>query len=1149
MRVTSRLLPTEQAVVVTIDVPMLGTSIALRTDWSSGRAAAATWVVPDAAGEEQLTFTVAGTSHEVPVAPDGTARFSWDGRGPDGKLVGPATATTTVGGEQRVMRLGRWDALLQGVGGLMVRGDDHLDTLYGRIHTASGRLRANVHVRGDQDGWVVSRSRGRTTAHFDAGGALTEVRDAATGEVVRRHTRDAGGLSAVEAGARALRVTRSEGGVQLARGVWTLRILLDEDGRATQLLDPSERGVQLRWDGSGLLTGVTDASGFVRTYEYDADGRLVARTLPGRGRAALARVAVEHGHRVTVLTAEGRESSSATERLPDGTRVRTRRCCGDEPEVTRTQDGTITVARPDGTRVVNDLRAGRRAETRPSGTTRTRTVRADAIVVNGRTHTVKRDASSSRVVSPGGREVGLARTDRGVRVTGPGGTTELVRDEHGRVVRVESPDGNADVTYDDRDLPETVRWDAGTATSFEHDASGWLVAQHLQLGREVRQERDGGGLVTAVTTPGGTTTSFRYAAPGRLAGVSFAAPAGVEDELSLTYDRDGLVVGRTVSGRPAVTYRRGAAGTVEQVVCGDEVTTLEHAHGRLVRAITADGQRTTIERDGRVVAGLVQDGPVPGRVAYEVDEHLATSAIASDGLRVEIVHDEDGLVSRVGEAAVTTDTAGNRTGVTIGVLRLRHEHDALGRLASTTLDAGDRRLWSLALERDALGRIATLRDSRLPGPVAYTYDAAGRLTGAHGGLDDVELVLDAAGNPTSITRHGETVATELAVGDRLVALGATRVVHGGGGMVDGVGPHAVGRRGDGRVVAVDGPGGRTTLRRDARGAIVAVALAGDDRGETRLVAGRHARPEVVVDEHGEAMLLLAGVTGSASPVLAVGADRSYLLVSDHVGSLRLVVDTATGEVVEARDYDAWGRRIRHEGHSHVPYGWAGGVDDPANDLVHFPARTYSPELMRWLGRDPLLFLGGSANLWSYADGDPVNRRDPSGAKVEICRAPSNMFGMDVEHWWIRTDSTEAGMWPDPTMRNTLDYYGNSTAVVDHGGEADNRPGAECDEVPDVDERCVDGQLEMNKAYPDTGTVYGRNLGDWTPITNTCQNFVDDVLSACSGGEYTVETDDPDSYDAWYQPDITTVPKPISTPVVDYTPDPGYSSEETGQLWE
>jgi RHS repeat-associated protein len=61
-----------------------------------------------------------------------------------------------------------------------------------------------------------------------------------------------------------------------------------------------------------------------------------------------------------------------------------------------------------------------------------------------------------------------------------------------------------------------------------------------------------------------------------------------------------------------------------------------------------------------------------------------------------------------------------------------------------------------------------------------------------------------------------------------------------------------------------------------------------------------------------------------------------------------------------------------------PFGFAGGLYDPATGLTHFGLREYDAEVGRWLTKDPAGFAGGDTNLYRYASNDPVNFIDMSG---------------------------------------------------------------------------------------------------------------------------------------------------------------------------
>ena len=116
------------------------------------------------------------------------------------------------------------------------------------------------------------------------------------------------------------------------------------------------------------------------------------------------------------------------------------------------------------------------------------------------------------------------------------------------------------------------------------------------------------------------------------------------------------------------------------------------------------------------------------------------------------------------------------------------------------------------------------------------------------------------------------------------------------------------------------------------------------------------------------------------PELMVKGGRTYRLVKDQLGSVRLVVDTGDGTIVQEMRYDAWGNVVLDTNPGFQPFGFAGGLYDPQTRLVRFGARDYDASIGRWMGKDPILFAGQGTNFFSYSKGDPVNLVDTDGLK-------------------------------------------------------------------------------------------------------------------------------------------------------------------------
>ena len=124
--------------------------------------------------------------------------------------------------------------------------------------------------------------------------------------------------------------------------------------------------------------------------------------------------------------------------------------------------------------------------------------------------------------------------------------------------------------------------------------------------------------------------------------------------------------------------------------------------------------------------------------------------------------------------------------------------------------------------------------------------------------------------------------------------------------------------------------------------------------------------------------------------------KQYLIISDHLGSVRQVIDTQTGEIVQQLDYDAWGRVTEDSRPGFQPFGFAGGLHDPDTQLTRFGARDYDAETGRWTAKDPILFDGGDSNLYGYVLQDPVNLIDRSGASPEDVNKIFDTFRKTVD---------------------------------------------------------------------------------------------------------------------------------------------------------
>jgi RHS repeat-associated protein len=310
--------------------------------------------------------------------------------------------------------------------------------------------------------------------------------------------------------------------------------------------------------------------------------------------------------------------------------------------------------------------------------------------------------------------------------------------------------------------------------------------------------------------------------------------------------------------------------------------------------------------------------------------------------------------------------------------------------------AGDPQTGEILLDvdytRDALGRI--VQKTEILGASAgggtrvfeYGYDPAGRLQSvSENNVHVAEYSYDANGNRLSRSNPsipGNEVAGEYDAQDRLVTYGAAAYTYTASGELAQ------------KVVGSDA----TTYSYDALGNLRGVSLP-DGRTVTYTVDGENHRLwkaidgvrvqgflwrgalQVVAELDGAGTVIARFVYADARanvPDYMVTANGTYRLLKDHLGSPHVVVNTASGAVVQRMDYDEFGRVLIDTNPGWQPFGFAGGLWDADTGLVRFGARDYEAETGRWTSKDPIRFAGGDTNLYGYVGGDGVNTLDRYG---------------------------------------------------------------------------------------------------------------------------------------------------------------------------
>jgi len=812
-------------------------------------------------------------------------------------------------------------------------------------------------------------------------------------------------------------------------------ITVDANGYLASITNPAGESHRMTYAADGLLTRFADPNGNASTMTYDALGRLVRDQNAAGGFWALSRGESSNGYEASMSSAENRTTTYRVENLATGDKRRTNLHPDGTRTITLTQtNGTITDTAADGTVTTAiegpDPRFGMQAPiTRslsiktPGGRTLTATTtRAASLTnpinplslvsettqatVNGKTSTTLYDAALRQytLTSPANRR-SLTRTD----TLGRPDYQQFAAleplsyqyDARGRLVSVTQGTGTvartAALTYNAQGQLASITDPLGRTTLYQYDLAGRVTQQTLPDNRTIGYSYDANGNVTAITPPGRPNHAFSYTpvdleqqyTPPSLLPLPPAGEGGGEGSTSYAYNLDKQITTITRPDGQLINFTYDAGGRLSSLTAPTGATSYAYdAAGRLQSLNTTAGANLSYTYDGALPLTETISGTIAGSVARSYNNDFRPASLSVNGAAVPFSYDADGLLTRAGSLSLTRDPAsGFLTATTLGNVSTSQSYTPFGELQTLAATVAGSAAYRSDFVYDKSSRVIekseTLQGQTQSDRYAYSYDAVGRLVAvSKNGASVSSYSYDANGNRTSSSNSGGNVTATYDQQDRLTSHGNTAYTHTANGEFKS---------------KTDGAGQVTSFSYDVFGNLKLVTLPDNTQIEY-LTDGRNRRigkkingtltqgflyqdqlkPAAELDAGGAVVSRFVYATKANVPEYMEKGGIQYRIVADHLGSVRLVINTASGAIAQRMDYDEFGNVTQDTNPGFQPFGFAGGLYDRHTKLTRFGARDYDAETGKWTAKDPIRFAGGDTNLSAYVGNDPVNFTDTMG---------------------------------------------------------------------------------------------------------------------------------------------------------------------------
>ena len=805
-------------------------------------------------------------------------------------------------------------------------------------------------------------------------------------------------------------------------------LTLDSQGYLASVSSPAGETHSMSYTEDGLITQFTNPNQFSSTYTYGPLGRLIKARNAAGGGLDLSITEQGSSYQVVRESVMNRRTTYKVQDLPTGTQERsTTFPDGTQTTVSSGADGKYLITSPDGmkterietadprfsiqapiakSRIISNgslkrtLTHQREVELSDESDIFSLVKQTDTFSLNARNFTRFYDAPTKTFTntSAENRQTTSVMDELGrvTEIAVPGITPSQVNyDVRGRLHRITQGDRELAFSYNPEGYLAGMTDPLGRSINFEYDLAGRVKKQILPGNREILYAYDAAGNMTSLTPPGKSAHTFDYTAINQQAVYTPPAiPGGGKTDYSYNLDRQLDLVTRPDGAQ--LDYAYDNAGRLDTLSIPRGTYDYQYnSKSQLEKILAPEGNTLAYRYNDALLTKVTSSGIIAGSVGFSYDNDFRLSEIkVNNSDPVAYSYDGDSLLTQAGDLSLSYRSEnGLLAATTLENISDSYSYNAFAEMSTYNAVYNSSALYSVNYNRDKLGRI-TQKTETIAGAtknINYSYDVAGRLDTVSENNSQVrDYDYDSNGNRTHVNG---VLLGQYDAQDRLQSYGSVSYSYTANGELktktEGLQVTQYHYDVLGNLISVNLPDGT----------LIEYVIDGQNRRIGKKLNGTlqqgflyadQLNPIAELDANGNIVSRFVYASHSNVPDMIIKAGQSYRVVTDQLGSPRLVVNIATGEIAQQLDYDEFGNVLLDTDPGFQPFGFAGGIYDLKTEFVRFGVRDYDSKVGRWTSKDPILFDGEDTNLYAYVTNNPINLIDITGFKP--CKKGGNQSG-------------------------------------------------------------------------------------------------------------------------------------------------------------